>query len=89
MALIMTVEPGFGGQKFMGNMMPKVEYLRKKYRELDIEVDGGVSPSTIDQCANVCTFSRHMFQKYFKIFLCHFIGRSEYDSVWDSSCLRR
>ncbi|XP_064085556.1 ribulose-phosphate 3-epimerase-like isoform X5 [Macrobrachium nipponense] len=51
MILIMTVEPGFGGQKFMGDMMPKVEYIRSKFPDMDIEVDGGVGPSTIDACA--------------------------------------
>ena len=49
--LIMTVEPGFGGQKFMTEMMSKVEYLRERYRDLDIEVDGGVGPTTINECA--------------------------------------
>lgn len=53
MVLIMTVEPGFGGQKFMENQMPKVQYLREHYPLLDIEVDGGVGPATIDCCANV------------------------------------
>lgn len=57
MVLIMTVEPGFGGQKFMEDQMTKVKYLRDQYPLLDIEVDGGVGPATISCCANVskCT----------------------------------
>ncbi|XP_063824057.1 ribulose-phosphate 3-epimerase [Ostrinia nubilalis] len=52
MVLIMTVEPGFGGQKFMENQMAKVQHLRRNYPLLDIEVDGGVGPSTISCCAD-------------------------------------
>jgi len=52
MVLVMTVYPGFGGQKFMATELPKVTELRKRYPEMHIEVDGGVGPSTIDSCAD-------------------------------------
>ncbi|KAG0502732.1 hypothetical protein HPP92_002804 [Vanilla planifolia] len=51
MVLVMTVEPGFGGQKFMPETMDKVQALRKKFPSLDIEVDGGLGASTIDMAA--------------------------------------
>jgi len=49
MFLIMTVEPGFGGQKFMDNMMEKVRRTRKIIgdRPIWLQVDGGISMSTI------------------------------------------
>jgi len=51
MILIMTVEPGFGGQPFMRNMMPKVAKAREMGgAEMWIEVDGGVSQDTIMEC---------------------------------------
>jgi ribulose-phosphate 3-epimerase len=50
MYLIMTVEPGFGGQKFMENMMDKVKRTRELIGDRDIwlQVDGGVSMQTIE-----------------------------------------
>ena len=52
MVLVMTVNPGFGGQKFMASELPKVAALRKRCPDLNIEVDGGIGPSTIDQAAD-------------------------------------
>ena len=52
--LMMTVEPGFGGQKFMADMLPKVERIRRWIDErglsCELEVDGGVDLSTRDAC---------------------------------------
>ena len=55
MILIMTVEPGFGGQKFLDSMLPKIRRTRDAVNSADlpvsIQVDGGVSRQTIEQCA--------------------------------------
>ncbi|KAI9709223.1 MAG: RIBULOSE-phosphate 3-epimerase [Chrysothrix sp. TS-e1954] len=51
MVLVMTVEPGFGGQSFMPSELPKVKALRQKYPDLAIEVDGGLSEKTVGQAA--------------------------------------
>jgi ribulose-phosphate 3-epimerase len=55
MVLLMTVEPGFGGQSFMVDQMPKVREVRAAVArcggEIWVQVDGGVSASTIEACA--------------------------------------
>ena len=54
LVLVMTVEPGFGGQKFMGDMMPKVKKLREMIDAVNpschLEVDGGVDLTTCVTC---------------------------------------
>ena len=56
LVLVMTVEPGFGGQSFMEDMMDKVKELvelrKQKKLHFIIEVDGGISDQTIDVCKN-------------------------------------
>lgn len=55
MVLIMTVEPGFGGQKFLDLCLPKIERTRRLIGrhggEIWLQVDGGVSADTIERCA--------------------------------------
>ena len=54
LALVMTVEPGFGGQKFMADMMPKVQAIRGYIDAMnpacELEVDGGVDTQTCKLC---------------------------------------
>ena len=55
MLLVMTVEPGFGGQKFLDLCLPKLtrarELAEKHGLDLWLQVDGGVSAETIERCA--------------------------------------
>lgn len=65
LVLFMTVEPGFGGQKFMEEVMGKVTEFRARFRNVDLQVDGGVNGETIliaDQAgANVFVLGTFIF----------------------------
>lgn len=69
MVLIMTVEPGFGGQSFMADMMEKVSKLRQKADserlDLDIQVDGGIgletAPIAVKAGANILVAGSAVF----------------------------
>jgi len=56
LVLVMTVEPGFGGQSFMSDQLVKIDRLRKEIDDLGlttlIEVDGGINQETAKLCAN-------------------------------------
>jgi len=70
LVLIMTVEPGFGGQKFRKEVLPKIEELRSRYKG-DIAVDGGVNKDTsklvIKSGANILVAGTAVFgQKSYK-----------------------
>jgi len=47
LVLVMTVNPGFGGQKFMKEMMPKIKAVREKSPTVNIQVDGGIDTETV------------------------------------------
>ncbi len=71
MILLMTVNPGFGGQKYIPEMTGKIAALRRKLdeqgRDIDIEVDGGISPANLemvlDAGANVIVAGSAVFAK--------------------------
>ena len=71
MVLVMTVEPGFSGQKFMESCMDKVKELRRLRPELDIQVDGGVNDETAAIAAkagaNVLVVSSFIFKSEDKV----------------------
>lgn len=70
MVLIMTVEPGFGGQSFMADMLPKVAEIKaeaeKQGVDILIEADGGINEKTIQQCAkagiDICVSGTGVFK---------------------------
>ena len=63
--LIMTVNPGFGGQKFLNQMIEKIRKIRNKFPHIDIQVDGGINNETaklvIEAGANVLVAGSYVF----------------------------
>ena len=70
MIVIMTVNPGFGGQKFIESMLPKIkstrELIEKKGMDIDLEVDGGINPKNaklaVDAGANILVAGNAVFR---------------------------
>lgn len=64
--LVMTVNPGWGGQSFIQTMLPKVRAVRAMRADIDIEVDGGVDPATLpaacDAGANLFVAGNFIFK---------------------------
>ena len=58
LVLVMTVEPGFGGQTFMEDMLPKVRAVKEEAArrglEIQVQVDGGINETTAPLCAAAC-----------------------------------
>ena len=80
--LVMTVEPGFGGQKFMANQLKKIQNIRSMInnssRKIYLEVDGGINPETaslaVNSGANVLVAGNYIFSKgvnYYKNKILH------------------
>jgi ribulose-phosphate 3-epimerase len=65
MVLLMSVNPGFGGQKFIPSTLDKIKELREMAPKLDIQVDGGINDETAPQCikagANIFVAGSYVF----------------------------
>jgi ribulose-phosphate 3-epimerase len=63
--LIMTVEPGFGGQQFIRSALPKIRKIREMYPSIDIGIDGGINDKTAVDCvkngANILIAGSYIF----------------------------
>lgn len=70
MVLVMSVNPGFGGQKFIENSIEKIKEVRSLSTSIDIEVDGGITDKTITSCieagANVFVAGSYVFSGNYK-----------------------
>ena len=70
MVLIMTVNPGFGGQKFIEDMTEKIKELRNINKEIDIQVDGGINAETAKKVkeagANILVAGSYVFSGNYK-----------------------
>lgn len=66
MVLVMTVNPGFGGQEFISEMLPKIKFIRDMLGDRDLEVDGGIdaitAPQAVDAGANVLVAGSYIYK---------------------------
>ena len=70
MVLIMSVNPGFGGQKFIESTVEKIKDVRKLSSTVDIQIDGGITDKTIGKCieagANIFVAGSYVFSGDYK-----------------------
>ena len=66
LVLVMSVNPGFGGQSFIGSAVDKIKAIREMNKNVDIEVDGGITDKTIGDCidagANIFVAGSYVFK---------------------------
>ncbi|WP_349763703.1 ribulose-phosphate 3-epimerase [Fusobacterium sp. SYSU M8D902] len=70
MVLVMSVNPGFGGQKFIESSIQKIKDVRALSKDIDIQVDGGITDATIGRCieagANIFVAGSYVFSGDYK-----------------------
>ncbi len=70
MVLLMSVNPGFGGQSFISSTIEKIKEIRKLNSNIDIQVDGGITDKTIGSCieagANIFVAGSYVFAGNYK-----------------------